>query len=288
MTTPHTHLDDDALSEIVDALSLDAIRDGDGVGDVADGNDRVGDCAECADRLAGFLAVRVAVARPVSPLDPQMADAIIGNALTAAEGRDRSGVITPLRPRRVTTPPATWLIAAAAVFLLVLAVPAILQRTSEDRESLATSSADRAAGSAEAFGAPDAALPATGGGATGEATQESASDTADAFTTPAPPSLGAVDDPDELVRRLIEILSTTSEKAQNSGSASTTAPACEDEARSIGAGRLGGLSYAGPVVWRGQDATTLVFQLTEPSAGDTRQAYVMSTEGCSLLADPRF
>jgi hypothetical protein len=63
---------------------------------------------------------------------------------------------------------------------------------------------------------------------------------------------------------------------------------CRADAERIGAGRFGVLLSTATLRWAGQPAEVLVFSLTEPAGGFTRQALVLARPGCGLLADPRW
>lgn len=344
---PHDHLDDDALSALVDARR-DPSRGSAGDPTVADPASRaeagdtppeVAGCSECTERWVAVLDAVDAVGAPVEPLSASTTDAWIAAALDGAERHPRgtsaddtttSGArvgatdrarakVVPLRRRRVSTPPATWLVAAAAIFALVLGVPAVLQMSGDDGSSTAlvrNATGGEAGGGTEALSAP----------AEDSSTLSDDSFESGDFQARKVVGLGPIDDPDELVRRLIAVLSAgqggdeavttggsaaggstgggsggpsgagdaavsaspAQRGADNSDTSPGPAPACEQEARAIGVDRLGSLTYTAGVTWQGEPATVLVFQLTEPSGGDTRQAYVMGQPGCSLLADPRF
>jgi hypothetical protein len=305
MTTDrHEHLDDDALSLVVDGETAAADLAG---------------CPTCSARLAALEGARAAVAAAVvPPLPPGVLDELVGRALAApAEEAPSSalsssapvGVAVPRRPRRSTPPPA-WLAAAAAAIVVLVGVGGLL-RTLGD-----TSRAGDDSGAA--MSKADDGLDAGAGGA-------SSAESADAKTMAAAApavdvvtsDLGAIDDEDGLVAALAggpggapvttvpaaPSASTSGSGARTGGATAGGAPAadvatpteatgdraqCRDEAERLGAGRLGTLLSTATVRWQGQPAEVLVYALAAPADGVSRQALVLARPGCSVVADPRF
>lgn len=312
MTTPH--LDDEQLSALLDEEGAHA--------HVA----RCDACrGRLAQLTAARDAVAAPVPPLPSPvLDRMVAVALAsagGAADAAAAGAgdaadDAPATPIPLRSRRrLSAPPPAWLVGAAAAIAVLAGFAALLPRNGSDEgrrddlaaKSAATESADTAAGAGAttASGEFAAALPdlgdlddpealvailasadPVGGDAEDVAGNARTDDAISEPTTTTPPA------------RREAATRQGAEPAAGGGSAAPAGPPvaasghpgvlCRGEAYRIGAGRLGSHISTALVRWRGAPAEVLVFVLTEPANGVTRQALVLTRPGCVLLADPRF
>lgn len=310
--TEHDHLDDDALSSVLDG-------DGDGGAAAA-----LASCPICATRLEALRgASRAMAAAQVPPLPAGVVDDLVARALAApaeepavgppagagagaGDGGGRGGR-SPVRGRsRWHAPPPAWLLAAAAAIVVLVATAGLVRsgRGGDDRAlSARTDAVDAsgaASGSADGSGSLAANATATAG----------APPPADAVIS----DLGTVDDEDALVAALGPSLAAaqataaapapaagSSELTSGGATAGVAAPdaptagsgtadraQCRAQAERFGAGRLGPLASTHTVRWRGEPAEVLVFALAEPRDGLSREAVVLGRPGCSILADRRF
>lgn len=265
---PTDHLDDDALSELVDAGAP---------------SEHVESCAACAARLRALQDAAALIGTPVPPLAASVVDDLVTRSTVAP-------VIPIGRGRR---PGPQWVAGIAAAVVLLLGVP-IAVRTLGDggkgaSSELSAVDADESTDSARLsarsqFSTSDAGADRAAGGSPTAAATGATKDAEAIATPPRVADLGQVDDAEELVVRLRARTSTESEPR----AAESSVAVCEDAARRAGAGRLGSFVYVALAEWRGEPAEALVFLLAEPAGGMTRQAYVMSRSGCAVLADPRF
>ncbi len=262
-------------------------------------------CDRCAQRSAALVAARDAMRSPVTPLPPATMDTLIHTALAAAptSAAERSEIapvvaLTPTSRGRLRVPPPSWLVGAAAAIAVLAGLAGLLRPTGSGDEALSKNLPDSAASGrtaeAESGGTPTLGLDAGGAAADPEAVGL---------------DFGDQDDPDTLVAALESVPvaggQTTSaaragnEAADTAAAAPTASPPpagpvaedraqCRDDAERIGAGRFGALVSTSTLRWAGRPAEVLVFVLTEPAGGVTRQALVLSRPGCALLADPRF
>lgn len=293
MTPPH--LDDDDLSAHLDG---------------APSHPHLASCEACGRRLAGLTAARDAVAAAdVAALPEGVVDQMVARALQAADhldmGRadDADGGAAPAnvvsadhaRVRRRRTPPPAWVITAAAAIAVLAGVAGLLRAAGPDN-----SSATLADGRVN--------LERRDGGTADENRSGASSATGALDPEVVQADLGDQDDPEALAAllagRMEPALSEQDLAAAQSGdtAGSRTKPAaptttarmaadrarCRAEAERIGAGRLGRLRSTSIVRWKSTSAEVLVFDLTEPSGGVSRQAMVLSRSDCALLADPRF
>lgn len=302
MTAPH--LDDEQLSALLDEGGADA---------------HLATCVPCSTRLDDLTSARALLAVAPDPLAPGVLDALLARALDAFDGSDESAAtaaVGDLGERRTRRrPPPTWLLGAAAAIAVLAGVAGLLQAADRNGSSATTAALDsqRAAGGG-ASAATEESLESTAGVQAFDADPEVVTG-----------DLGDQDDPAALAALLGNTTSgvpatgdfsgrSTTNKAQaesdapvvaapTAGSATAASPAppstppstaapdrarCRADAERIGAGRLGGLASTSAVRWKGESAEVLVYFLTEPAGGFTRQALVLSRPGCALLADPRF
>lgn len=311
--TEHDHLDDDALSSVLDGGG------GDGGAAVA-----LASCRICATRLEALRgASRAMAAAQVPPLPAGVVDDLVARALAApaeepavgppagaGAGAGVGGGRSPVRGRsRWHAPPPAWLLAAAAAIVVLVATAGLVRsgRGGDDRALSARTDA------VDASGAASGSADGSGGGslAANATATAGAPPPADAVTS----DLGTVDDDDALVAALGPSLAAaprgtaaapapaagSSEPTSGGATAGEAAPdaptagsgtadraQCRAQAERFGAGRLGPLASTHTVRWRGEPAEVLVFALAEPRDGLSREAVVLGRPGCSILADRRF
>lgn len=140
MTTDHLHLDDEALSAVLD-----------GEAD-AEESAHADACEACRARLGQLRDASVLVGTPVPAPDPARREAAIAAALGAT---DRVADVAPMRRRTVPR----WLAAAAALVLAVVGISLVSSRGGDDAD-MATSGGDDSATdmTATADAAPEAQL----------------------------------------------------------------------------------------------------------------------------------
>lgn len=279
------HLDDVQLSTDLDGLVLDEPASA-----------HLAGCSACARRRRELAAASSAVAAPPAAVDPSLMDVLVARAAAQATAATVQGAPLDIQRarRRLVLPPRGWIVGAAAALAALAGLTGLLQATSPGGDQ---SGAAKLAGGAGHSPASSADERADGPGVQAERV------TGD---------LGDHDDPAQLVAALAASLRQSGSSPSQPGveaeaSAGEAAPArevdsaaesragagedrarCASEAQRIGAGRLGGHLSTATLRWKGEPAEVLVFELTEPSAGLSRQALVMRRAGCGLLADPRF
>ncbi len=302
------HLDDEQLSADLDGLALDE-RD----------QFHLEACADCAGRRQALATASEAVAAPVAPLDAAVLDGLVAKATAQVAPGAEGGpeVVTSLDARRrirprPAAPPRAWLTGVAAALVVLAGLAALVQTNSRGDDNTAAFS-----------GTEDMAVPGPLAEAGAGADRSSSSAAAMADPAVVAGDIGDQEDPALLVVALSGSVrservaaaspvqddaaptaqpSTAGEAAPQPGvpaasprEAQQAAPAagqdralCVRAAREIGAGRLGGHRSTSTLRWKGRPAEVLVFELTEPAAGVSLQALVLSRPGCDLLADPRF
>ena len=144
------HPDDERLSALIDGEGR------------PDDDSHTESCAACTARLALLRVASVAVGAPVGPPDPARRTAAIDAALAAADADGDRGRVVPITRARGRAGPPRWLVAAAAVVLVALAVPLLARVVGErDADDVATSTAlsadDAASGTTAAAGAAPSA-----------------------------------------------------------------------------------------------------------------------------------
>lgn len=294
---PLPHLDDERLSAALDG--------DDDAGVVAAHLDA---CAECRRRSTALAEAAALVAgASVAPLDPVLLDALIATAVAEADERPAAPVVAlGARRRSRLVPPPAWLMGAAAALVLLAGLGSMLRAgdQSGDRADLKVVGDQSTQFEADA-GSVSEAAPTAGGaeaGAGAGAARPSAAGNSGADEIVV--DLGDYSDPDELVRAVergpaivgqasaLRATDSAKERSSPPSTTTTTRPVnrarCVSAAQAIGAGRFGALQSSWAVRWNGADAEVLVFWLTEPAEGVTRQALVLRRPGCELLADPRF
>ncbi|MBW3614132.1 MAG: hypothetical protein KY439_02335 [Actinobacteria bacterium] len=296
------HLDDEQLSADLDGFALDER-----------GRSHLDGCAACAARRRDLAMASMAVATPVAALAPALVDALIANAAAEAPvaGATRQAGVVDLQQQREARarsagnrarsgrragPPRPWLAGAAAA-LAVLAGLAGLTRATSERGDQATAfrgAEDKAGAGAGATSAARVVDPSVVTGDLGGQEDPavlvatlSASAGAGPLLAGAPPGdAGGNTNSGAKAAPVPE-----AQVARGGGEAGAVIPdraLCVAVAREIGAGRLGGHLSTSTLRWKHEPAEVLVFELTEPAGGITRQALVLRRPGCDLLADPRF
>lgn len=293
MTLPH--LGDEVLSAHLDG---------------AFAHPHLGSCEACGRRLADLTAARDAVAAAeVAPLSDAEVDRMVARAVAAAgpagvasadedpHVASTAGVVSadPARLRRRLTPPPAWVLAAAAGIAALAGVAGLLQEVGTG-DSSATLADGRVS------------LESSGQGAGDENFSGAATATGALDPEVVRADLGDQDDPVALAALLAgrhgsssSQQDTTAAQARDSAGSSANPPSptttmafaadrarCRAAAERIGVGRLGRMLSTSIVRWKSVSAEVLVFDLTEPSGGISRQAMVLARSDCALLADPRF
>ena len=258
---PRAHLDDEALS---------AVLDGEGTDDEAR---HVAGCGSCSTRLETMRAVAAAVAAPVPSPEPERLDAAVAAALSAQN-------VVPLSVARAARRPPAWLGAAAGI-AAVLAVGGLLGRASDggaSRDEMAAGDASETAATA----------------ATGAAEESDGDDmatlesdvTADAPMASAPATeLGELSGAD--LRAVVEdrqvqrnaTPTTTVAGTAGGGSSGSTAAPCEAELRAAEPA-LGAVAFTGEGTWEGELVAVVVFE-----TGTERRAFVTAYDGCAVRAE---
>lgn len=301
------HLDDEDLSAHLD-------------GDAAPPH--LGSCAVCSDRLGALGAARDTVAAagvdplPRSAIDEMVARAMEAQPIGSLGSEDPEGAVPqPVAPsadlvarRGRRTPPPTWLITAAAAIAALAGIAGLLRATGSDSsstsladgggngglQSLESSGRDENGSSDRVSGAPKVA----GAAVDPEVVQMDLGDQDD------PVALTALVSDDRNSSAAAQTQTASPTRSESSDTASdeespappsptTTAlrvdrARCRTEAERIGAGRFSRLVSTSTLRWKATPAEVLVFALTEPSGGISRQAMVLARSNCALLADPRF
>ena len=274
---PEAHLDDEQLSALVD-------RDAD--------DEHVRACAACETRLEALRAAAALVGAPVAPLATDLVDRIVARAVDEAAQATRVVAMDRVARRRRWTPSPAILAAAAAVLVLLLAVPALMGGTggsSTDSQTAAGGAAEEATEAESDSLADNGASASTDQSLTREAAGGSAAIAAPTgdFDTRAA-SILAFETEADLLDHLIAVLSTTPPAEGTDDTTPEPSSSCEPAARRVGGSRLGGRTYVGAIRWRSVDAEVHVFDLTEPVDGAARQVYVMASQDCRVLVEPRF
>lgn len=246
-----------------------------------------------------------------------------GDRATAAPGDPVVPLARARGGRQVRTPPPAWVVSAVAALAAIVGVAALLRTGGSvaDRvasgaatESEADTDTDTDAGRAEstsgdaatatvaandpelvagdlgdvadapglssALAAMPGLLPrsaAAGGQTQGSGAADAAAADEEASPAPAPPA------------------TTTASPVAGGGAPAAAGGAagppdrtrCRSEMERMGASRFGALLTTATLRWAGQPAEVLVYTLTEPTGGFTRQALVLARPGCALLADLR-
>ncbi|MBW3555531.1 MAG: hypothetical protein KY454_01195 [Actinobacteria bacterium] len=292
------HLDDEQLSAELDGYDLDEA-----------GRSHLDACEACAGRLGELATASRLVATPVAALDPARVDALMARAVAAGLPEPgRPAPVTDLqnqrdvraRSGRRVRPPGAWIAGAAAALALLAGLAGLTQTVSGrgDRptalgaqEDDATPAAEAAAGSTSPFSLDPAVVTADLGDQQDPAllvAALSAVVASAASPAAAPPDDAAGDAADRPVRATPTAEAQVARRSGRSGDTAHETALCVEAARHIGAGRLGGHLSTSTLRWKQEPAEVLVFELTEPSGGLSRQALVLRRPGCDLLADPRF
>ncbi len=311
MTAPH--LVDEQLSALLDEETAEP---------------HLSSCASCSDRFDDLRAARRLLASVPPPLAPDVLDGFIARALETLDAGAGPRATPPvptvdLRNRRSRLrPPPTWLISAAAAIAALAGVAGLLRATDGDgthgtitaldAETSTEGGASAPAQDSVASGgpAPSAGDPELVSGDLGDQSDPAALAAILRGPTPGGAAGGgrALSTPSDALADEDSAGRTTNKAeseagadapvvaAPTAGAATAATPStaaqdrarCRAEAERIGAGRLGALISTSSVRWKGEAAEVLVFLLTEPAGGVTRQALVLSRPACGLLADPRF
>jgi hypothetical protein len=275
---PEAHLTDGDLSAAVDL----------GVSGAA--AEHLATCSNCNARLEAFRSAARWMATPVRDLDSTTRDAVVAAALAEAPPTSRTAGVIPIdgRRSRLAQPPLAALVGIAAALVALVGIAAVARTMSTSSTTLGNLSAGGPANTAGTAGAS--------ANRSADATESATSDP-EAFSA----DLGDYNDPTALVSALGGAGATsalaTAAPATAGGSAAGPAAAsdkavavraqCVERARALGAGRLGALQSTAAIRWNGEPGEVLVFALTEPAGGFTRQALVLSYPNCELRADPR-
>ena len=290
MTDP-VHLSDEELSAVVDGAPGPAHLTASGAGR----------CGSCVARLEALGAARAAVtAAVVPPLSPATVGSLVAAAVAAE--REGEGPAVPItgydeRRRRLPVPPPAWLVGAAAVLVVLAGLAGLVRSTADDRAS-----PDGAMGTMSAEGAGTDASATAGGAAAAVVDPDVVSRDLGDFDEPAALTTALATTPVATAAAgttAVGARAMDEEATVQESEAAPAAPAgggggpvdrarCRADAERIGAGRFGALQATATLRWAGRPAEVLVFALTEPGGGFTRQALVLARPGCALLADPRF
>ena len=304
--TDARHLDDEVLS---------ALLDGEAAGAEVDAG-HLRDCAACIARAGELRAARDLVAgATVPPLAPSVLDRLVGAALDAPPAVAPVVPLAAARRRRVLAPPPAWLLGAAAGIAALAGVAGLLRSTGgmDDADGEAAtvqlpsaeeSAKDEGTGTIDPevvqrdlgdIDDPEALAAAVLAGDTtmafgaaratsGSAAEAQAQADASAEEGAGSGAEGAAEDQAVTAAPSVPPAAI----ASGSGGSAVDRARCRADAERIGAGRLGALLSTSTLRWAGQPAEVLVFALTEPAGGFSRQALVLARPGCGLLADPRF
>lgn len=297
MTAPH--LDDEQLSALLDERDADP---------------HLATCVPCSARLDDLQSARTLLGVAPDPLAPGAIDAMLARAL--GEFDEPSAPVIDLGERRTRRrPPPTWLLSAAAAIAVLAGVAGLLQASDRtgDGASITALDTERAAGGGASAATEEtlestAGVPALGADpevVTGDLGDQndptaladllrnanSGARATDDFAAGSTTNKAQAESDAPVVAAPTAGSATAASPAPPSTPPATTAPdraRCRADAERIGAGRLGVLMSTSSVRWKGEPAEVLVYFLTEPAGGFTRQALVLSRPGCALLADPRF
>lgn len=317
MTDPPllAHPDDEAFSALID---------GEGAPRVAE---HVSGCAACTSRVAALRGARGAVvAATVPTLPTAVLDGLVATAI--AEGADVArasevrrddgpapvGIGSRRRGRRVTTPPPAWLLGAVAAIAAIAGMAGLVQKgfggddegivangraeMTAEESTMGDASAATAAATADAAADPEVVRADLGEVADAAAlTRVLSSGSVVAGRAAATGAGGGAPDAQAETEPLAgappgSVAPAPAPVPAGGGATGAAGPPdrarCRLEAERIGAGRLGALLTTATLRWAGRPAEVLVFALTEPAGGVSRQALVLARPGCELLADPRF
>jgi hypothetical protein len=256
--TEHDHLDDEAISAVLDGEAT------------ADEVAHVDVCATCAARLAQLRDAALVVRTPVEPPSDAERDAAIAAALAPMS---TSATVTPIR-RRVAP---RWLGAAAAVLAVLagIGVLAGVQRDNDDARQ--SSAADSSAGgtTSRRSPAPEASAFATAvydGGDLGDIDVKSLENTIESALSPSRSSAA------QAAGSTASGTSGGSDTVNDSAltTLATKAAACEDSVRT-GNPDLGSLLYRATGHLDGEPVEVFAFD----SAG-RRWVYVVAAGDCAI------
>jgi hypothetical protein len=279
---PEAHLTDDDLSAAVDLRVSEAAAE------------HLAACRNCGARFEAFRSAAEWMATPVRELESTTRDAFVAAALAEAPPTSRTAGVIPIEGRRsrLAQPPLAALVGIAAALVALVGIAAVARTMNTSSNTLGNLTAG---GPADTTGSADASANRS------TAAGESVTSDPEAFSG----DLGDYHDPSALVSALggagtkgaLATATPATATASGSGAAGPAAASdkamavraqCVERARALGAGRLGALQSTAAIRWNGAPGEVLVFALTEPAGGFTRQALVLSYPNCELRADPRF
>jgi hypothetical protein len=241
------HLDDDALSASLDGeATADEVAHLDG-------------CEACRARLGELRSAANLIGSPVAPVDDARREEAIAAALVAMP--------TPIRRSRRTVPP--WLLAAAAILVVAIALVPLLDRSSGGDADRDASSAASSAGTAELKSAAP-----------------SAEDATPFLASPGPgPDLGAFGTDEPLRDRVLAALPESASATSTTGavaSGATAAPACPE----VGAGdpALGALVLEAVATIGDTPVRILVYRV----GTDELRAIAAAVDDCRVLRSETF
>jgi hypothetical protein len=238
------------------------------------------DCEACQARLAELRSV-IALVAQVPPVDEVARERALALALDTPMAPD-IGLARPGQSRVRGGRAGVWLAAAAAVVLVLLAVP-LLTRDGDHDQVASRDSAEEVSKTADGSGG---ATGASGGGLLNGGDLGEFSDPSKLrdVVAPALESFGAGQAAGGTSDAASPSTTTTrgpqSPAALSSGSAAV--PCADVVARDYGGG-LGPLVYTASVRWNHTPAVVLAYQVAGASGGLDHRVYVLSTDRCALL-----
>jgi hypothetical protein len=258
------HLDDGAIS---------AHLDGEAGPDEAA---HVASCDACAGRLAELRAAAAAIGAPVT-LEPADREGAIAAALAAAA----PSRVVPMR-RRPRPTRSTWLAAAAAVILVLVAVPLVGGLSTSDRDEMAATDTDDGEFSASLESAAGGAGPVTvDAGDLGSIAAGDVRATVEAALGPALRAAGDGATTGEVESDVAQGRGDDGGDAAPTAGTGTGTPApCEDRVRADFGDRLAALRLRAVATLDGEEVSVLAFDVV---ADEPRlQVLVLSLDGCEL------
>jgi hypothetical protein len=237
-------------------------------------------CETCQARLAELRAVMALVAA-VPPVDEVARERALAAALDTPMAPDIG--LTPINQSRLRGGRAgLWLAAAAAVVLVLLAVP-LLTRNDGDNQVAGRDATETADKSGPGAGGLSTAVVRDGGDlgdfSDPSKLRDALAPALDEAPTVSGAAAGGTSD-------AASPTTTTTSPRVNSPAAlsgSAAGPVCADVvARDYGGG-LGPLVYMASVRWNRTPAVVLAYQVAGASGGLDHRVYVLATNGCALL-----
>jgi hypothetical protein len=234
-------------------------------------------CETCQARLAELRSV-IALVAQVPPVDDVARERALALAVDTPMAPD-IGLARPGQSRVRGGRAGVWLAAAAAVVLVLLAVPLLTRGGGHDPVASRDSADEASEKSAGAGGATAASDGLRYGGDLGDFSDPSKLRD---VVAPALESFGAgqaVSGPSDAASPS----TTTTGGPQSPAVLSSGLPSCADVvARDYGGG-LGPLVYTASVRWNRTPAVVLAYLVAGASGGLDHRVYVLSTDRCTLL-----